>query len=70
METYTKDIVKLLLKRSTEKITSQKDAEIKALKDELEAVKLEKELNSEFNSKPQEENETIDIDKILGGLND
>lgn len=70
MDNYSKDIVKKLVERAKLQVISQKDAEIKALKDELESYKLEKELNSEYKEQPQKENVVKDeeIDKILGGL--
>lgn len=70
METYSKDIVKKLLERQKEKITLEKDTRIKELETELEAIKLEKDLNNDYNKQTTEESNTVDIDKILGGLND
>lgn len=71
MEQYSKEVVKKLLQRATEKISLEKDAKIKELLTELETIKLEKELNKEFlETAKDNKSETEDLDKILGGLND
>lgn len=72
MEQFSKDIVKQLINRKVEKVSKEKDEIISQLKKEIEVIKLDKQLDLEYN-KPQQETKTIDtteIDKILGGLDD
>lgn len=70
MEKFSKVIVKRLLERAIEKANVAKNREIESLKEELETIKLEKELNKEFKTSSPEEPTTDEIDKILGGLNE